>query len=77
MAPFDEEDLERPVRPPHLPHLEFDDNDFKQYINTEPDLLRGQKKELRRGNPGIDSECSVYGNASGIEETNDENDDLD
>ena len=73
----DEEELERPVWPPRRPHLEFDDGDYEQEEDTEPQPVRRRKNAPHRANPFIDTEAGVDGNASGDEKTDDENDDLD
>ena len=73
----DEEAPERPVWPPLYPHLEFDDGDYKQEKDTEPQPVRGRKSARRRANPFIDTEAGVDENASGDEQTDDEIDDLD
>ena len=73
----DEEEPERPVLPPRRPHLEFDDGDYEQEEDTEPQPVRRQKNARRRANPYIYTEAGVDGNASGDEKTDDENDDLD
>ena len=73
----DEEEPERPVWPPRRPHLEFNDGDYGQEEDTEPQLVRRRKSARRRVNPFIDSEAGVDGDASGDERSDDENDDLD
>ena len=73
----DEEEPERPVWPPRRAHLEFDDGDFEQEVDTEPQPVRRRKKARRRANPFIDTEAGVDGNASGDEQTDYENNDLD
>ena len=62
--------------PPRRPHLEFDDNDYEQEEDTEPQPVRRRKNARRRANPFIDTEAGVRGNASCDENTDDENDDL-
>ena len=73
----DEEEPERPVWPPRRPHLEFDDGDYEQEEDTEPQPVRRRKNARRRENPFIDTEAGVDGNTSSDEQTDDENDDLD
>ena len=73
----DKDEPERPVWPPRHPHLEFDDADYEQEEDTEPQPVRRRKSERRRANPFIDAEGGVDGEASGDEGTDDENDDLD
>ena len=73
----DEEEPERPVWIPRRPHLKFDDRDYEQEEDTEPQPVRRRKNARRRANPFIDTEAGVDGNASGDENTDDENDDLD
>ena len=63
--------------PPRRPHLEFDDGNYEQEEDTEPQPVRCRKNARRRANPFIDTEAGVDGNASGDENTDDENDDLD
>ena len=71
----DEEAPERPVWPPRRPHLEFDDGDYKQEQDTEPQPVRRRKSARRRANSFIDTEAGVDGDASGDEQTDDEIDD--
>ena len=71
----DEDEPERPVWPPRRPHLEFDDGDYEQEEDTEPQLVRRRKSARCRANPFIDAEAGVDTDASGDEETDDENDD--
>ena len=73
----DEDELERPVWPPRRSHLEFDDGDYEQEEDTEPQPVRRRKNERRRANPLIDTEARVDVKESGDEQTDDENDDLD
>ena len=72
----DEDEPERPVWPPRRPHFEFDDGDYEQEEDTEPQLVRRQKNARCRPNPFIDAEAEVDGAASGDEGTDDENDDF-
>ena len=72
----DEEEPERPVWPPRRAHLEYDDGDYEQE-DTEPQPVRRRKNARRRANSFIDTEARVEGNASGDENIDDENDDLD
>ena len=71
----DEEEPERPVWPPHRPHLEFDDGDYEQEDDTELQPVRRRKSARRRANLFIDIEAGVEGHASGDEQTDDKNDD--
>ena len=73
----DEEEHERPVWPPRRPHVEFDDGDYEQEEDTEPQPVRRRKNARRRANPFINTEAGVDGHASGDENTDNENDDLD
>ena len=57
--------------------MEFDDGDYEQEYDTEPQPVRRRKSARRRANPFIDTEAGVDGEASGDEQTDDENDDLD
>ena len=63
--------------PPRRPHLEFDDGDYEQKVDTEQEPPRRRKKARLRVNPFIDAEAGVDGDASNDKESNDENDDLD
>ena len=63
--------------PPRRPHLEFDDNDYEQEDDNEPQPERRRKSAWRRANTFIDTEAGVHGEASGAEQPDDENDDLD
>ena len=63
--------------PPCRPHLEFDDGDYEQEEDTEPQPVRRRKSARRRANPFIDTEAGVDGDASCDEQTDDEIDDLD
>ena len=63
--------------PHRRPHLQFDDGNYEQEEDTEPQQVRRRKNARRRANPFIDTEAGVDGNASGDENTDDENDDLD
>ena len=58
------------------PHLEFDDGDYEQEEDTEPQPVRSPKNARRRANPFIATEAGVDGDASGDEQTDDENNDL-
>ena len=73
----DEDEPERPVWPPRRPHLEFDDGDYEQEEDTEPEPPRRRKKVRHRVNPFIDAKAGVEGDASNDEESDEENDDLD
>ena len=72
----DKDEPERPVWPPRRPHLEFDDGDYEQEEDTEPQLKRRRKSARRRANPFIDAEVGVDRDASGDEGPDDENNDL-
>ena len=73
----DEDEPERPVWPPRRPHLEFDNGDYKQEEDTEPEPPKRRKTARRSVNPFIDAEAVVDGDASNDEGSEDENDDLD
>ena len=77
MDSYDEKEFERPVWPPRRPDLEFDDGDYEQEEDTEPQPVRRRQIVRRRANQFIDNEAGVDGSASGDEQTDDENDDLD
>ena len=77
MHSFDEEEPERLVWPPRRPHLEFDDGDYKQEEDTEPQPVRRRTNARRRANSFIVTEAGVDGNSSGDENTDNVNDDLD
>ena len=72
----DEDESERPVWPPCRLNLKFDDGDYEQDDDTEPQPVRRRKSARRRANSFIDTEAGVDGEASGDEQTDDENDDL-
>ena len=72
---FDENEPERPVWPPRRPHLEFDDGDYEQEENTEPEPPKRTNKARRRVNPFIDAEAAVVGNANNDGGSDNENDD--
>ena len=55
--------------PHRRPHLEFEDGDYEQEEDTEPQPVRRRKNARRRANPFIDTEAGVAGNASGDEQT--------
>ena len=74
---FDEDEAERPVWPPRRPHLEFDDGDYEQEEDTEPEPPKRRNKARRRVNPFIDAEAGVDEDASNDKGSDDENDDLD
>ena len=63
--------------PTRRKHLEFDDGDYEQEEDTEPEPPRWRKNARRRVNPFIDAEAGVNEDASNDEQSNDENDDLD
>ena len=73
----DEDEPERSVWPPRRPQLKFDDGDYEQEVYTEPQPVRHRKSALHSANPLIDAKAGVDGDASGDEETDNENDDLD
>ena len=73
----DEDEPVRSVWPPRRPHLELEDGDYNQENDAEPEQPRCRKKARRRTNPFIDAQAGVDGDASGNEETENENDDLD
>ena len=84
LAPFrrrvdssDEDEPERPLWPQRRPHLEFDDGDYEQEEDTEPEPPKRKKTARRRVNPFIDAEAGVDGDTSNDEGSEDENDDLD
>ena len=72
-----EDEPERPLWPPRRPHLEFDDGDYEQEENTEPEPPRRRNKARRRVNPFIDAEAAVDSDTSNDKESEDENNDLD
>ena len=63
--------------PPRRPHLKFDNGDYEQAEDTEPQPVRRRKNARRRANPFIDTEAGVDKTASGDENSDDDNDDLD
>ena len=71
----DEDEPERPVWPPCRPHFEFDDGDYDQEDETEPQPVRRRKSARRSANPFIDTEAGVDKDASGDEGSDDEHDD--
>ena len=73
----DEEKPQRPVCLPRCLQLEFDDIDYEQEVDTEPQPVRRQKSVRRHANTFIDTEAGVDGDASSDERTDNENDDLD
>ena len=72
-----DEEPERPVWPPRRLRLEFEEADYEQEENAEPEPPRRRKRANRHVNHFIDSEAGVDGDASGDEGTDDKNDDLD
>ena len=68
---------ERQVWPPRCPRLEFVVGDYEQEENTEPKPPRRRKRARPSANPFIDVKAGVDGEASGDEESDDENDYLD
>ena len=56
--------------------MEFDDADYEQKENVEPEPPRRRKRARRRANQVIDAEAGVDGYASGHEQSDNENDDL-
>ena len=73
----DEEEPKRPMWQPRRLHLEFDDGNYEQEEDIEPQPVRRRKIARLRANPFIDIEAGVNGNASGDEKTDDENNNLD
>ena len=73
----DEDEPDRPVWPPRRPNLEFDDGDFEEEENTEPELPKRKKTVRRRVNPFIDAEAGVNGEASNDEGSDNKYYDLD
>ena len=63
--------------PHRRPHLEFEDGDYEQEEDTEPQPVRRRKSARRCATSLIEAEAGVDGDASGDEGTDDENDDLD
>ena len=63
--------------PPRRPHLDFDDGNYEQEEDIEPEPPRRRKQARRRVNSFIDAEAGVDGDASNDEGSEDENDDLD
>ena len=57
--------------------MEFDDGNYEQEEETEPDPPRHRNKARRRAYPFIDDEADVDGEASGDEGIHNENDYLD
>ena len=55
-------------------HLEFDDGDYEQKEDTEPQPVIRRKNARRSANPFIDTEAGVDGYASCDENTDDDND---
>ena len=49
----DEFEPDRPVLPPRRPHIEFDDGDYKQVEDTEPEPSRRRKRLKFSANPFI------------------------
>ena len=73
----DDEELVHPVWPPRRPRLELEEADYEQDENAKPAPPRRRKRARRRVNPFNTAEAGVDGDASGDEETDDENNDLD
>ena len=63
--------------PPRRPRMELDKVHYEQDENAEPELPRRRNRARRRVNLFIVAEAGVNGDASGDEEINDENNDLD
>ena len=70
----DKDQPERPVWPPRRPHMEFDDGDYKQEEEVQPEPLRRRKRARCHANPFIETEAGVDGDVSGDELTDKEND---
>ena len=77
MDSSDEDEPERPVWLPRRPHLEFENDDYEQDEDTEPEPPRRRNKARRCVNSLIDAEVGVDGDASNDVGSEDENDDLD
>ena len=52
---------------PRYLHLEFDDDDNEQKVDTEPQPVRRRKNAQRRGNPFINVQIKVHVAASSDE----------
>ena len=63
--------------PPRRLLFEFDDGDYEQEEDTDPQPVIRKKRARRRANQFIDAETWEDGDGSSDEETDDENDDLD
>ena len=63
--------------PPRRLLFEFDDGDYEQEEDTDPQPVIRKKRARRRANQFIDAETGEDGDGSSDEETDDENDDLD
>ena len=73
----DEDEPERPVWLPRRPQLEFDNGEYEQEEDTEPEPPRRRKKVRHRVNPLIDAEAGVDGDSINDEKSDEENEDLD
>ena len=60
---------------PRCPHLKFDDGDYEQKNDTEPESTGRRKTARRRVNPFIDAETGVDWDASNDEGFDNDNDD--
>ena len=63
--------------PPRRPHINFDNGDYEQQEDAEPEPPKRRKKARRCANPFIDAEAGVDGEASGDGGSDNENDDVD
>lgn len=68
---FYKEMFERPVWPPLRPHLDFDDGDFEQEKDAQPEPPRRRKNARCRVNLFIDAEAGVDKEASRDEQSED------
>ena len=73
----DENEPEQTGWRPRRLHLEFDDGDYEQKKEIEPEPPRRRTKVRHSVNLFIDAEAGVDGDASNDEESDEENDDLD
>ena len=72
----DEDEPVRPVWPQRRLHLEFDDGDYEQEDDTEPEPPKRRKIKRRRVNLFIDAKAGVDGDASKDKGSDDNNYDL-
>ena len=73
----DEEEPERPVLQPCRPHLEFDDGDYEQEEDTEPQPVRRRQNARRRDIISSTSRPEWTKTRAVTKNTDDDNDDLD